>query len=210
MQHYGLRLTVDSISDLDVRSSTGGALGYFKERGLTFAVRELGENQDNPHYHLLFAVTDERKLNALKQYVKTKYPGGNEIKAWTRSIKDVSAHLRYLCKGVSRAEMPHVVYNEGHDVVSYHNLFWDVNDELHAKKIKKRPLDQCYEDINVQDFELSHEIGKRILLWHVNKRLKPPSKFDMPKIILLYQCRHSQDNGNLENDLDMLYNSFYL
>ena len=75
----------------------------------------------------------------------------------------------------------------------------------------KRPMVQCYEDINdkFDQFSLDSTVGKLILLWHIKKFQRPPSRFAMPTWIVLDKGKKSQDLDQLDNDIDVLYEQMY-
>lgn len=104
-----------------------------------FAVKELGDNGDNPHWHFLLEVADAIKIQAVRTALGRAVPAlkGNGKYSLT-VVKDVAKYERYLCKGesdgsgVAAAWRNSIVYSD-EKLEELHEAYWAEN-----RKLKKR------------------------------------------------------------------------
>lgn len=128
------RITKDVVPD--------NVLNYLISKGLLLLVQEVGEEMGHIHFHGML----DMPRKTLSDFFRKNFEGGNKV--WSvKECTDVDGWLRYCCKGTSRGMMPDIRYNVGHDTVSYHNAYWDINKELKKPENRKRKAESVLEEI---------------------------------------------------------------
>lgn len=104
-------------------------------------VREVGENGDNPHYHIAFA--SSVKTQCIRTWINRGAWKGNQNYSLKVGCVDLlERQFNYLCKGASRDDMPHVITGSAdfNDAVieERHKAFWLEHEELVASGRKRK------------------------------------------------------------------------
>ncbi|AXQ66028.1 MAG: putative replicase [Cressdnaviricota sp.] len=108
------------------------------------AVRERGEDDDNPHQHWFFHLQEGKKLSAFRSSLNRKGFKGNEmysLKAGKPKLCD--SHLDYLCKGITSQEEDDVdIITRSKDfddtvIAQRHEVYHKIHAYLPEKKRKR-------------------------------------------------------------------------
>lgn len=150
-----VRIT-ERLSQLQDTHFIGGLLNdYFDQEKLFLVVRELGEDGNNPHYHIAGSLidvlpgsdskSDDARTEFLRKKVKTAGWKGQKYQRWGTGDPDLmDSHFDYLCKGTGtgKEDQPHVVFRHPDftdAVIKERNkVYWKINAALPKKGTKKR------------------------------------------------------------------------
>ena len=113
---------------------------YVVEGKPFLAVRETGEDGDNPHYHFAFYSTS--KIQSVRTFVNRAGWKGNESYSLKIGFEDlIESHFDYLCKGASKDDLPHV-FAASNDfdyavIDERHKRYWCNFEEIKATRKRK-------------------------------------------------------------------------
>ena len=132
-----------STFDEELSSNTSVLANYWNLKKPHLAVRERGEDDDNPHQHWFFHLQDGKKLSSLRRALNLKRIKGNEMYAMKAGKpKLVDGHFDYLCKGITSQKEDNVdIIQRSEDftdavIAQRHEIYHKIADYLPDKKRK--------------------------------------------------------------------------
>lgn len=117
---------------------------YVDEEIRFLCVREVGENGNNPHYHIAFA--SKVKTQAIRTWInRTAWKGNKNYSLKTGSEDLLERQFDYLCKGKSADDMPEIVARsddfDDSVIKERHDRYWVNNKAYNAVSGRKRKTD---------------------------------------------------------------------
>jgi hypothetical protein len=135
------------------------------------------EEATRPHCHCVIQLVI--KPEQFRRKFKVKFPEYEGNKDFIIQTKDdLEAQYRYVCKGKSKEEMPHVISKlkvEVGKIEEYHNAYWEQNDKLKKSCKKKSSVSftqECYNELFLLNRKWSSgETDRKIIYDFVMKRM---------------------------------------
>lgn len=173
-----------------------------KDGGAYCIVKELEDS--NPHFHAVLHST--RKLPAVRQAIKRAYPSANGNGAYSVTmVRDLSKYQRYMMKGPSSEQMPHVVAANGINYASgswqeeQHDAYWVEADEIKRKRSKANIVDSVTSYCKEQKYSWTNrEAIAQAYLRELVARNKPINKFAAKSAVNLIQVYLCPDDTAIE------------
>lgn len=107
--------------------------------------KELGEHEDNPHYHILMSYHDEASAQTLNNRVR-KICTEHDSKSLGFTRWKLHGHPddelpQYVCKGPNKNTLPEVRFNlQNWNVQELHDKYWKKSEKIAKDKTPKIPL----------------------------------------------------------------------
>jgi len=119
-----------------------------------FSVQEMGENGDNPHYHIMLdypapGMSKQTLHNQLKKILPDQAPSKKGFSEWITYGQTPDELQHYVCKGLSHGVLPVVHHNPYNwPVQQFHDAYWTKNTIIkETKKDPKKIVSPLHEQI---------------------------------------------------------------
>jgi len=115
-------------------------------------VRETGEHDQNPHFHVAGTLKDGKTIQSLRTVLNRAGIKGNEAYSLKKGKPEqMDSHFTYLCKGTDAETPPDVIaaHPDFTDAViaQRHQVYWQVNAQLPKKKRKTESVTAAADQI---------------------------------------------------------------